>query len=326
MATSQATTKISWNAVDSDGVASSTLKIDGNTISNVGGPYAAASGVNFSASYGTLAAGSHSYIITATDKLGNVSTLNGKFTLTAAPTNAGPTIGSVAVSQAKGKISWNAVDSDGVASASITDRWLCGIGRRRPVRGCVRRELLGALRLRSAAGNHSYTITAVDKLGNVSTLNGSFTLSGPAANTGPTIGQVVVSQAKGKMSWNAVDSAGVASVALTVNGTAVAGIGGPWAATNGGANYSWSISSLSAGSHTYVITARDKTGNVSSLNGSFVITGAASSSASSSSESSAAKSLVLSNAGRSLVSSSAKVDWLYDFGGLLDATPLNVQR
>ena len=63
----QAKGRISWNAFDAQGVKSSTLAIDGVSVSNVGGPYTASSGVNFSAPLGTLAAGSHSYKITATD-------------------------------------------------------------------------------------------------------------------------------------------------------------------------------------------------------------------------------------------------------------------
>jgi hypothetical protein len=170
---SQAKGKISWNAVDSDGVAGSTLQIDGKAVSNVGGPYTAASGVNFSASYGALAAGNHTYTITATDKLGNSSQYTGSFTLV---TNPGPTISSVVVSQAKGKISWNAADPDGVASSTLK---IDGIsvpnvgGPYTAISGVNFSASYGSL----ASGNHTYTITATDKAGNVSTFSGSFTLS-----------------------------------------------------------------------------------------------------------------------------------------------------
>ncbi len=65
-----------------------TLEIDGISVSNVGGPYAATSGVNFSASYGSLAAGTHAYMIIATDKAGNVSSSSGSFTLAASSSAA----------------------------------------------------------------------------------------------------------------------------------------------------------------------------------------------------------------------------------------------
>jgi hypothetical protein len=74
---------MSWNAVDADGVAGATLTVDGTNVSQVNGPYAAASGVNFSGLFGTLAAGNHTYVITATDKLGNASTSSGQFTVAA---------------------------------------------------------------------------------------------------------------------------------------------------------------------------------------------------------------------------------------------------
>jgi hypothetical protein len=170
---SQAKGKISWNAVDSDGVAGSTLQIDGKAVPNVGGPYTAASGVNFSASYGALAAGNHTYTITATDKLGNSSQYTGSFTLV---TNPGPTISGVVVSQAKGKISWNAADPDGVASSTLK---IDGIsvsnvgGPYTAISGVNFSASYGSL----ASGNHTYTITATDKAGNVSSSSGSFALS-----------------------------------------------------------------------------------------------------------------------------------------------------
>ena len=39
--------------------------------------------MNFSGQFGTLAAGNHTYVITATDKLGNASTSSGQFTVAA---------------------------------------------------------------------------------------------------------------------------------------------------------------------------------------------------------------------------------------------------
>ena len=108
--------KMSWNAVDPDGVASSTLAIDGTVVSKVAGPFTAAFGVNYSAPLGLLTVGDHTYTITATDKAGHTSTSSATITVTA----QGPTIGQVVVSQAKGRISWNAVDPDGVAGSTLS--------------------------------------------------------------------------------------------------------------------------------------------------------------------------------------------------------------
>ena len=62
---SESKARISWNALDPSGVQSSTLSIDGLPVSNVSGPFTAASGVNFSAPLDSLLAGPHTYSITA---------------------------------------------------------------------------------------------------------------------------------------------------------------------------------------------------------------------------------------------------------------------
>ena len=66
------------------------MAIDGQTLneSAADGPYAAWSGVTYVAVFGTVAAGTHTYVITATDKLGKVSTESGQFTVPA-PSAAG---------------------------------------------------------------------------------------------------------------------------------------------------------------------------------------------------------------------------------------------
>ena len=57
--------------------------IDGTTVTGVSGPFATSSGVNFSAPLGSLAAGTHSYRIAATDNLGRQSASLANFNLTA---------------------------------------------------------------------------------------------------------------------------------------------------------------------------------------------------------------------------------------------------
>ncbi len=296
--------KMSWNALSANGVASSTLVIDGKSV-GVFGPYTASSGVNFSATLPSLAAGDHSYTITATDKAGNVSTWTNSFSLTAAISN-GPVISQVAVSEAKGRISWNALDTDGVAGASVAidGKTASSIGGPYAASSGVNYSApLGTL----AAGTHTYTITATDKLGNVSTLDGSFTLSNPISN-GPLISQVVASQTKGRISWNAFDTQGVKSSTLAIDGASVSNVGGPYTASSG-VNFSAPVGTLAAGTHSYDITATDGAGNVSTLHGTFAWNTAGSQNA----LATAASLSALSNS-----ANSAKVDWLYDFGGLLD--------
>jgi hypothetical protein len=82
----------------------------------------------------------------------------------------------------------------------------------------------------------------------------------------PTISQVVIVPAQGLMTWNIQDAEGVASTSLTVDGSPVTKIYGPYAAATG-ANYAGIFGILTAGNHPYTITATDSVGNVSQLSG-----------------------------------------------------------
>jgi hypothetical protein len=211
----------------------------------------------------------------------------------------------VAVSAAKGVITWNAADADGIGSVALTidnqavskiyGPYTASIG------GFYYSGVMGS----QSAGDHTYVITATDKNGNVNTYSGSFTLATAITGTGPTISSVAVSLTKSKMSWNLFDSDGIGSVGLTVDGAAVSGISGPYAAAASSKNYSWSFASLAAGTHSYTITATDKLGNVSTYNGSFTTTASSSST-----------NALYSNAALDALSNSAKVDLVYDLGGL----------
>ena len=252
---------MTWNAQDSDGVASTALTVDGVVVSKIFGPYTAPSGVNYAGVFGSLPAGSHDYVITATDTLGNASQQTGSFDVVA----AGPIISSVVVVAEKGLMTWNAQDSDGVASTALT------------VDGVVVSKIFGPYTAPSGvnyagvfgslpAGNHDYVITATDTLGNASQQTGSFDV----VAAGPIISSVVVVAEKGLMTWNAQDSDGVASTALMVDGVVVSKIFGPYTAPSG-VNYAGVFGSLPAGNHDYVITVTDTLGNASQQTGSFSI-------------------------------------------------------
>ena len=114
MAVSLAKSRISWNAADSNGVTKVGLKIDGKVVSQINGPYAAASGVNYFAKLGSLMVGKHAYIITATDKYGKASTLNGSFTMTAPPKISG-----VVTGVANRLLSWKVAAAAGLAGYSL---------------------------------------------------------------------------------------------------------------------------------------------------------------------------------------------------------------
>ncbi len=182
------------------------------------------------------------------------------FTINNSATNPGPIISSIVVVAAKGLMTWNAQDSDGVASTALT---VDGVvvskifGPYAATLGVNYAGVFGSL----PAGSHDYVITATDTLGNASQQTGSFDV----VAAGPIISSIVVVAAKGLMTWNAQDSDGVASTALTVDGVVVSKIFGPYAATLG-VNYAGVFGSLPAGSHDYVITATDTLGNASQQN------------------------------------------------------------
>ena len=73
VAVSESAGFMSWNVNDPDGVASSSILLDGTTYAGKGPWSDPTSGVNFTRPISSLAAGVHNYIITAVDKAGNSS-------------------------------------------------------------------------------------------------------------------------------------------------------------------------------------------------------------------------------------------------------------
>ena len=267
---------VSWNEADPAGLSGGQLSIDGTALSpsKISGPYAAASGVNYVGIFGTtLSAGPHTYVITATDKLGNVSTLDGSFTVAATPP-AGPVISQVGVNLTSGYVSWNEADPAGLSGGqlSIDGTALSPSKISGPYAAASGVNYVGIFGTTLSAGPHTYVITATDKLGNLSTLDGSFTVAAtPPA--GPVISQVGVNLTSGYVSWNEADPAGLSGGQLSIDGTALSQseISGPYAAASG-VNYAGIFgTTLSAGPHTYVITATDKLGHVSQLTGTFSV-------------------------------------------------------
>ena len=246
------------------GVASSSLTVDGRAVTKLYGPYKAAVGVDYCGMFGVLSSGTHSYTITATDKLGNSSQSTGTFSTQG---QAGPAIGSVVVVAAQGLMTWNVLYPAGIGTTGLT------------VDGAVVKTIYGPIAATSgvnfagvfgtlAAGPHGYTIIATDTQGNRSQYSGTFNVV--AAGPSPTIGSVVVVAAQGLMTWNVQDPAGVKSTGLSVDGTAAKRIYGPYTASTG-VNYAGIFGILLAGNHTYTITATDNLGHTSQLPGDFDI-------------------------------------------------------
>ena len=266
---------MSWNEADPAGVTGAALSIDGNPTSKspIYGPYADSSGVTYAGVFGEAltAGGTYTYAITATDKLGNTSTLSGSFTV---PVAAGPVIGQVAFNFAAGFMSWNEAGPLGVSGAALS---IDG----NPTSNCPIYGPYAAPSGVTYAGGfgetmvpgstHTYTITATDKLGNTSTLSGSFTAL-------PAVNQVAFNFGAGFMSWNEADPAGVTGAALSIDGnpTSNCPIYGPYAGSAGVTYAGGFGETMAAGStHTYTITATDKLGQSSALSGSFTVPAAA---------------------------------------------------
>ncbi|MFZ1935319.1 MAG: hypothetical protein WCB27_02620 [Thermoguttaceae bacterium] len=245
--------RISWNVASPNGVASSALQIDGLSVSNVAGPFTTANGsVNFFGPLGALGGGLHSYTITATDKAGNVSTISNTFNVNA----TGPVISQVAISQPTNKITWNVSDLTPIANSTLQIDGTTVLNVSGPFPAATGGENFSAPLGSLSIGTHTYFITATDMANNTSSSTASFSITA-TPGSGPTISQVVVSEATGRVSWNAVDPSGVVSSTLAIDGIAVAGVAGPFTASTGGVNFSGPLGNLADGTHTITITATD---------------------------------------------------------------------
>jgi hypothetical protein len=262
---SQSTGRISWNVLASTTISFSTLSVDNVSIPYVSGPFTAASGVNFSAPLTILAAGAHTLTITATDKANATASLTQPFTIT--PTGPGPVISSVVVSASTDTITWNAADLSGVAGSTlkIDGVSITPVG---PIGTPASADFSASLGLLNA-GPHTLVITATNTLNQVSVLNTNFILDSNTS-VGPTISQVVASEAKARISWNAFDTSGVTGNALSIDGNAVSNISGPFSAASG-VNFSAPLDSLAAGLHTYAITSFDGLGSQRTASGTFTL-------------------------------------------------------
>lgn len=295
------TATVTWNAADASGVTGSTLKIDGVSITPTG-PIGSPVSADYTASMGLLNAGCHTVVITATNTLGQIATLSANFILDS-QSSVGPTIGSVAVSESRARMSWNAIDTHGVNSSmlSIDGTQVSGvIGPFTAASGVNFSAPLDSLE----AGLHTYTITAFDGIGSKSTLSGTITLAATTTYD-PMIRLVTIAQSRGRISWNVLSPNTIVATTLQIDGVNVSNVIGPFVAASG-VNFSGPLGSLVAGSHMYRITATDNLGRQSTVLANFNIDAA------SASASSAMREAVFSDLGNSTLPNSAKADWLLD--------------
>jgi hypothetical protein len=254
---------MTWNLQDANGIGSTGLTVDGVAVSAIYGPYAAPSGVNYAGVFGSLPSGTHSYTITATDTLGLSSQYTGTF-------DVGPTISSVVVATTASPpvITCRITTSTGVASTTIAvdGTYLAVAGPYGTKYAGNYAGLLGAL----SGGSHSYVIVATDANGASSSVSGTFTTTS-STGKGPVISSIVVATSANPpvITWRLTDSAGVKVTTVTVDGVYLT-VYGPYGSTTAG-NYAGAMSTLSAGSHTYVINATNTKGVSSKATGTFTV-------------------------------------------------------
>ena len=134
-----------------------------------------------------------------------------------------------------------------------------------------------------AVGNHSYTIRVTDSAARTTTATGSFVVA--SAGPAPTISQIVVAEAtpqngvlssneQGVISWAVTRSNPLTSTVLTVDGSPISAMYGPYGPYSGSYYYSGTFSPLAAGSHTYTIRVTDSAAQTTTATGSFVVASA----------------------------------------------------
>jgi hypothetical protein len=253
-----------WHVFGAAGVASSSLRIDGRQISQVYGPTRG----NFSAKFGGLPTGIHQYRIVASDNNGHTSVLTGTFTVE----GVGPAITRIVTSA--GRIGWNAFDINGVAGCALA---IDGVAVNRLHREgndvTSGRFYFDYKTLGLSLGSHAYSITGIDKRGNVSTTTGSFNVT----NVGPTIAVLDLSVTGGRIVWKATDANGVKSAVLKIDGRTIDRVTGPFKGRPG-AVYRGKFGPLSVGTHTFTIVATDKRGFVSRKSGTITVSASVSAS------------------------------------------------
>ena len=259
--------RITWAASSSNVIAAQTMTVDGKPIAPINGPY----GAYYSCTIGTWSAGTHTYVIAATDLKGVTFNCTGTFAVIASQVPT-PVISSPVVAEAAApkngmldsndplRITWAATSQDPIASQSVTVD-----GRRFTTVGGPYGHNYSCSIGAWSAGTHDYSITATNASGFSSTYSGSFSVTDPIPSATPpvTIGSVVVAEAAAPkngilestemlvITWAASSPYKIASQAMTIDGRTVSPIYGPY----GGLYYSCPIGAWSAGTHTYVITA-----------------------------------------------------------------------
>ena len=151
-----------WGVTSPNGVATHSLKIDGNAVTPLYGPYG---GLYYAGVFGPLTAGSHTIAIQATDGLGVSSSYSGTFDvvgITAQPTDIALSNNSVADNAVTGSLVGNLTATGSVAGDVYSFSLTNNAGGRFAVSG---KQLYVADPASLAAGNYNVTVRATGSPG-----------------------------------------------------------------------------------------------------------------------------------------------------------------
>ncbi len=235
--------RFSWKSEEG---ASYTLEIDGKTLYQ---------GSDCETSL-TLADGEHRYTLIAADKAGNETRKTGEFRFDAtAPTITlaeGPTVSAPSKGKGKVALAWN---SDDPAA-----RYTVLVDGKRVYSGSK-----ASCKFTLKDGEHSYSITATDKAGNIGTaIKGSFNFDATAPELrllAPTVKYTEAGKGDVLLSWSCEEGA---TYKLTLNGKTHE-LDDTRATTQ-------TLAQLADGKYKYSLTATDAAGNISrAQSGSFTV-------------------------------------------------------
>jgi hypothetical protein len=283
---------ITW-AVNSTAATAESLKVDGNAVAPVYGPYVSGTSSMFAGVFGPLAVGHHTYTIESSNSQGSANPISGTFDVVAPNTSQGA-IDHVVVAEtnapSSGKlesnqqlvITWSFTDTastttkslsvDGKAVATIYGPYVAGANTTNWA------GVFGPL----AAGTHQYVIKMSDSAHDYS-YDGTFRVTA----VGMTIGNVVVAEAmptngilqsneSGVITCSITDAdAAVAAQtvpSVTIDGKPVSTQYGPYT-TGSNTTYNWAavFGPLAKGTHHYVIRATGSNGDVATAMGTFTV-------------------------------------------------------
>ena len=259
---------ITWNVTGSAAIQTSSITIDGGKVSTVYGPYGSGNNVTYAAAVGTLSAGSHTYVITATDVNGAQAT----------PVTATFAVGTVTngltVSVNPSTFAENAGSSAATGTVTRQGPTTAALAVNLSSSDLTEATVPATVTIPAGQSSATFAVAAVDD----TVLDGTQTVTITASAAGYTSGTASVQVTDNEaavvtiggiavdmdsptpvITWNVTGTAAIQTSSITIDGGKVSTVYGPYGSGNN-VTYAAAVGTLSAGSHTYVITANDVNG------------------------------------------------------------------